>query len=118
MTAERPEQGVSAVPWRIVRDGLAVRVRLTPKASRDAVEGLEATADGPALKMRVRAIPEGGAANAAAAKLFADWLDVSKGAVTVTSGPKSRVKTLSVAGDGAALAAAFSARLAPADAAR
>jgi uncharacterized protein YggU (UPF0235/DUF167 family) len=118
MTAERSEQGMSVVPWRIVRDGLTVRVRLTPKASRDAVEGLEVTADGPALKMRVRAVPEHGAANAAAGKLLADWLDVSKSAVTVTSGPKSRVKTFLVAGDGVALAASFSARLAAADAAR
>jgi uncharacterized protein YggU (UPF0235/DUF167 family) len=101
-----------------VRDGLAVRIRLTPKASRDAVEGFETTADGPALKMRVRAVPEDGAANAAAKKLLAGWLGVSKGAVTLTSGAKSRVKTLSVAGDGVTLAATFAARIAAAGATR
>lgn len=106
-----PEAGAGKVPWRIVPGGLAVRVRLTPKASRDAVEGLEETADGPALKARVRAVPEDGAANAAIEKLLAAWLGVAKSAVALTSGGKSRVKILTVAGDGPALAAAASARL-------
>lgn len=100
------------LPWRIVQGGLAVRVRLTPKASRDAVEGVEVTADGPALKARVRAVPEDGAANAAVERLVATWLGVPKSSVALTAGGKSRVKTLTVAGDGAALAAAASVRLA------
>ena len=100
------------VPWRVVAAGLVVRVRLTPKASRDAVEGVEATVDGLALKARVRAVPEDGAANAAVEKLIAAWLGVGKSAVALTGGGKSRIKTLVVAGDGRALAAEAEARLA------
>jgi uncharacterized protein YggU (UPF0235/DUF167 family) len=115
MSAERSSQRATELPWRIAEGGLAVRIRLTPKASRDAVEGLEPTVDGPALKVRVRAVPENGAANAAAEMLIADWLGVAKSAVTLKSGAKSRVKTLSVSGDGSALAAAASARIIKAD---
>jgi uncharacterized protein (TIGR00251 family) len=100
------------MPWRIATSGLVVRIRLTPKASRDAVEGIEATADGIALKARVRAVPEDGAANEAVEKLIAAWLGVPKSAVALMSGGKSRVKTLAVAGDGQALAATAAGRLA------
>lgn len=107
-----------AEPWRVVSAGLRVRVRLTPKASHDAVEGLEATAEGPALKARVRAVPEDGAANAAAARLVADWLGVAKGTVTLVAGAKSRIKSFEVTGDGAALAVMAAARLAATTGAR
>jgi len=110
MTGKASPAGAE-LPWRVAATGLVVRVRLTPKASRDAVEGLEPTADGPALKARVRAVPEDGAANAAIEKLIAAWLGVANSAVSLTAGGKSRVKTLLVAGDGAALAAAAEARL-------
>jgi uncharacterized protein YggU (UPF0235/DUF167 family) len=86
-------------PWRIAGGRLVVRVRLTPKSSRDAVEGLEATAEGPAIKARVRAVPEDGAANAALERLIADWLGVAKGDVQLEKGGKSRVKSLTVAGE-------------------
>jgi uncharacterized protein len=106
----RPDD--AGMPWRVAATGLVVRVRLTPKASRDAVEGLGPTADGPALKARVRAVPEDGAANAAIEKLIAAWLGVPKSAVSLTAGGKSRVKTLVIAGDGPALAAAAGALIA------
>lgn len=63
------------------------------------MEGIEATADGPAFKARVRAVPEDGAANAALEKLVAGWLDVAKSGVRLASGAKSRVKVLDVDGD-------------------
>ena len=100
-----------AEPWRPGSNGLRIRVRLTPKAARDSIDGLEATADGPALKARVRAVPEDGQANAAVARLLADWLDVPKGAVTLAAGGKSRVKLLTIAGDGPELAKRATARL-------
>jgi hypothetical protein len=75
-----------------------VRVRLTPKSSVDAIEGLAETADGPALRARVRAAPSGGEANAAIERLVADWLGVPKSAVGVAAGGKSRVKSLKVTG--------------------
>lgn len=96
-----------ALPWRggAKGEGLLVRVRLSPKASRDGIDGLETTAEGPALKARVRAVPQDGLANAAVAKLVAEWLGVPKSAVVVVAGGKSRVKTLAIAGDAEVLAA-------------
>ena len=47
-------------------DGVVVTVRLTPKGGRDAIDGIETLADGRAvLKVRVRAAPSEGEANAA-----------------------------------------------------
>lgn len=85
--------------------GLDVFVRLTPKAARDAVEGIGTASDGSVhLKARVRAVPEKGKANAALEKLIAKWLDVPASCVSVTAGATARLKTVSIAGDGAALA--------------
>jgi len=98
-------------PWKTSKDGLVVRVRVTPKSSRDKIEGVKSTAEGPALKARVRAVPEDGAANEAVAALLADWMGVAKRSVTLVAGGKSRVKSLAVAGDPAQLDAALSARL-------
>jgi hypothetical protein len=98
-------------PWRPAPDGLLVRVRVTPRAAHDAIEGVEATPDGPALKARVRAVPADGAANAAVARLLADWLDVARSSVGLAAGARSRVKTLLVAGHPTALAARAAGRL-------
>jgi len=84
--------------WVASSDGLRVRVRLTPKSSRDEIGGHEDTAEGPALKARVRAVPEDGKANAAIAEVLAKWLGVPKSSVTLAAGAKSRIKTLHVAG--------------------
>lgn len=108
----------ASLPWRIGGPGLLVRVRLTPKASRDAIEGLETTAEGPALKARVRAVPQDGEANAAAERLVADWLGMPRSSVSLASGGKSRVKTLAVAGDAGALASRAALKLAEAGAAK
>ncbi|CUU43416.1 hypothetical protein BVIRIDIS_24360 [Blastochloris viridis] len=53
---------------------------------------------------RVRAVPESGAANAALVALVAAALKVPKRDVELVAGATSRVKTLHVAGDPAALA--------------
>jgi uncharacterized protein YggU (UPF0235/DUF167 family) len=100
------------LPWRRAKDHLVLRVRLTPRASRETVEGLTDTAEGPAIAIRVRATPEAGAANAALEALLADWLDVPKRSVTVVTGTKSRVKGVAIAGDPGALAARIAAELA------
>lgn len=95
----------SAKPWRVDGRGLLLRVRLTPRGGRDGVEGIETTADGLALKVRVRAVPEDGAANAAAEAVVAQWLGLPKSRVGLASGARSRVKVLLVDGDGQQLAA-------------
>ncbi len=101
----------SAALCRAVAGGVALRVRLTPNASRDEIAGTEATAEGPALKARVRAVPEAGRANAALEALVAQWLGMAKGAVAVTSGSKSRIKRVTVTGDANVLAAQVTALL-------
>ena len=103
--------GAADLPWWPRPQGLLVRVRVTPKASRDVVEGIETTAEGSAIKVRVRAVPADGAANAAVEKLVAAWLGVPKSSVQLSAGSKSRIKTLAIAGDGPTLAADAAARL-------
>lgn len=79
-------------------DGVFVlRVRLTPNASADRIEGIEHAADGSAhLKCRVRAIPEKGAANAALETLLAKALKAPKSTVAVIGGTTARVKTVRI----------------------
>lgn len=86
------------LPWTSTTDGLLLRVRLTPKASKDGIEGIEETAEGAAVKARVRAVPADGAANAALTRLVADWLDVPKSSIALVSGGKSRIKCLAIRG--------------------
>jgi uncharacterized protein len=88
-------------------------VRLTPKAREDAVTGIELLFDGaPVLRARVRAIPERGRANAALARLIADWLGVPASSVNVAQGSKSRLKQVSVEGDPDRLTSLIATRLA------
>jgi hypothetical protein len=87
-------------------NALSFHIRLTPKGGRDAVEGWAIAADGkPHLKIRVRAAPENGAANAALIDLLAKELDVAKSALAILRGDKARLKTIAVTGDTSALAA-------------
>jgi uncharacterized protein YggU (UPF0235/DUF167 family) len=93
------------LPVRKVAGRVEIRVRLTPKSSADRVEGLATASDGTAyLAARVRAVPEKGAANTALERLVAEWLGVPRRSVSVTAGGTSRIKTVSIEGDPAALA--------------
>lgn len=68
-------------------------VRVTPRASRDGIDGPGEDAEGrPLLKLRVRAVPEDGKANTAVETVLAKALGVPKRQVSVVSGGKSRVK--------------------------
>ena len=101
MTAEAPV-------WRVAKGGkggIVIRMRLTPKSSRAAVEGIERTGDGLAVKARVREIPDKGQANAALTALVARWLAVPKSSVAIAAGATSRVKSVHVAGDAGELGA-------------
>jgi uncharacterized protein (TIGR00251 family) len=108
LSAAARREDLCAVSAGVVR----VRVRLTPKSAADRIEGVASTVEGPALKVRVRAVPENGKANAALVGVFADWLGVARSSVEVAAGGKSRCKTLAVSGDGQRLAARIAARLA------
>jgi uncharacterized protein YggU (UPF0235/DUF167 family) len=91
-----PEAGL---PYEPHGGGLRVRVRLTPRGGRDAIEGIEVLGDGRVvLKARVRAAPEKGLANAALEALLAKALRVPRSAVAVVVGGTSRVKVVEVSG--------------------
>ncbi len=74
-------------------------VRLTPGASAVRIDGWEVDPDGrPVLKVRVRARPVEGEANAALMLLLAKSLGVSRSAVSLARGGQSRLKMIEVEG--------------------
>ena len=88
-----------AAPWRTHGRQVELRVQVKPGASRDGIGDVVDLPDGPALVLRVRAVPEDGAANAAVARLVADRLGMAPSKVTLVSGSRSRIKVLAIAGD-------------------
>ena len=89
---------MSASVLEETKSGFRLRVKARPRAAGDRIEGVVAGADGTRrLKVRVRAAPDKGAANAAIAKLLAKALGVPKSAVTLQAGAASRDKVFTVA---------------------
>jgi len=92
-------------PFQAMADGVRIAVRLSPKASRNQMQGVVADADGKAaLKIAVTAVPADGKANAALLALLAKEWRVPKSALSIVAGAGDRRKILLLAGDGAALA--------------
>ncbi len=92
------------MPWRARSDGLELRVRVTPRGGRDAIDGVATLSDGKrVLKVRVRVAPEDGAANEGVRRLLAKALRVPASAVTLEAGATARLKTFFIAGDAQAL---------------
>lgn len=88
--------------WIEDATGLTLRVRLTPNASKDAVDGLAETADGfRHLGVRVRAVPEKGKANAALIAVLSQFLGLPKRDIEVIRGSTSRLKTVRLTADAA-----------------
>ena len=86
--------------YRKEAGAIVVTVRLTPKSDRDAIMGVgQLSDDTEILKIRVRALPEDGAANAALVRLVAKSLKVPKSAVAIATGAQQRVKQVRVSGD-------------------
>lgn len=85
---------------------MTLHLRVTPNAGADRIEGTELRDDGSAvLRVRVKAVPDKGKANAAVIALLAKALGVPKSAVTLVSGDTARLKSIAIEGDPAALAA-------------
>jgi uncharacterized protein YggU (UPF0235/DUF167 family) len=85
---------------------VTLHLRVTPNAAADRIEGTELRDDGSAvLRMRVRAVPDRGKANAAVIALLAKALDVPKSAITLVSGDTARLKTVAIAAEPAELVA-------------
>ena len=79
----------------IVQQGaVSFRVRVVPRASRDAIEGDQEGV----LKVRLKAPPVDDKANEALRRLLAQRLHVPVSAVSIVTGEKSRTKRVSIAG--------------------
>src|ERR1700712_5269504 len=87
-------------PWRYSTEGISIALRVTPRGGRDDIDGIETLANGRSVvKIRVRAIAEGGEANRAVTELLAKALGVPKTRVRILSGTTSRMKQVAVDGD-------------------
>lgn len=74
--------------------GVLIRVRVQPRASVERLEGVQDDQ----LRLRVKAPPVDGAANAACIAFLAKALGVSRSQVRLQAGEKSREKLLHIAG--------------------
>lgn len=81
-------------PLEATPEGVRLRLRIQPRASRTEVAGLH----GDRLRIRLAAAPVDGAANEELVRFLAEVLGVPRRAVEVTAGHGSRQKTVTVAG--------------------
>jgi uncharacterized protein (TIGR00251 family) len=109
-SSARPSPGIDRgdpsqdMPFTATADGVRLAVRLTPRAGRDALDGMFRAPDGRiALKIRIAAPPIEGAANTALIAYLAKALAVRKVDVTIASGATGRTKILHIAGEPHAL---------------
>jgi uncharacterized protein (TIGR00251 family) len=87
------------VPWRATARGVTIALRVTPRGGRDTIDGIETLSDGRSvLKVRVRAVADGGEANRAVTELLAKAVGVTKASVRITSGATSRLKQVTIDG--------------------
>lgn len=78
-------------------------MRLTPRAGKDAIDGIKDAADGAYVQARVRAVPEDGKANTALIELLAKSIGLAKSSLKISAGAASRLKTVHIGGDKTAL---------------
>ena len=87
--------------FRATEAGLVLFLRVTPNAGRDAIEGAESRDDGTSLlRLRVKAVPDRGKANAAVIALLAKALGLPKSVLSLQSGETGRFKTMRIAAAG------------------
>ncbi len=79
---------------RETREGVLLTVRVQPRASRDEIAGIH----GDALKVRLKAPPVEGEANAALLRFLSKRLKTPLAALSIRSGVSSRRKTVLVEG--------------------
>jgi len=101
------------MPVTPIAKGVRLAVRLTPRASREGVDGVVEGPDGRRmLQLRLSAPPVDGAANAALVAFVAKALRLRKSEVAIVSGEKARLKLLELSGDPEDLAARVAAWIA------
>ena len=82
--------------WQASEEGLILKLRVIPRASRSRIEGLH---DG-ALKIRLQAPPVDGKANKALYKLLARTTGLSTSRIEILSGSTGRHKRVLLRGAG------------------
>jgi uncharacterized protein len=110
----RPSSEISgALPLAAAPGGLRIAVRLTPRGRADRIDGVAHLADGtPVLKVSVGAPPEDGRANEALLRLLAKEWSLTRRDLAIVGGARSRLKSIHIVGDPAALLARLGASLA------
>jgi len=93
-------------PYRKVRGGILVDVRVTPKSASTRLAGLYVAADGQvSLAVKVTAPPDKGKANAAVIAVLAEAFGQPKSTLSLASGETGRRKTVHISGDPDGIAA-------------
>jgi uncharacterized protein len=88
------------LPFTPAAHGVRVRLRVTPRARTQRIDGLcEDAAGGVRLKVAVTAAPEDGRANASVVALLAREWHMPKSAFSIAAGAADRMKILDVAGN-------------------
>ena len=98
-------------PWRLEQGRLHLRVRATPRAARDTLDGMRPTAQGVALEGARARRAEDGEANAAVERCWRAGSASPRRTWRSPAGGKSRIKTVAVAGDAACSEALVAARV-------
>jgi len=94
------------LPFQVVKGGIRLSLRLTPKAAKNSFGPLGADAAGNFfLKARVTSMPEGGKANKSLLKMLSKSLKIPLAKISVASGKTNRNKQILIEGDGPALMA-------------
>jgi len=76
-----------------------LRVRVTPRGGADRIDALTQDEAGrPLVRLRVRAAPTDGQANAAVLATLAKALGVAKSHLSLVSGAAARIKTVEIDG--------------------
>jgi uncharacterized protein len=81
-------------PIRQTTNGILLRLRIVPRASRTEIAGIQ----GGMVRIRLAAVPLGGAANEALIRFLAERIGVPRSAVRVASGRTSRSKVVVISG--------------------
>lgn len=90
----KSDEEVNRLKFAETPEGVIFKVHVQPRASRNEICGIH----GEELKLRLTAPPVEEAANKLCMEFIAKLLQVAKSRVTITSGAKSRHKTIKVAG--------------------
>ncbi len=82
------------VTVRETAQGAVFTVKVHPRARKNAITG----AVGDAVKLALTAPPVDGKANEAVVEFLADFFQIPRSSVTITSGATSRLKTVRITG--------------------